>query len=142
MPSITDPNIARISERLDGIARDLGEIKPLLVENATLRRDLEHLADSFKQLSTMSEMRGHAIHQIDKRVLVLERWHKAMVAFSGIALSLMLALGGYAKQFIDSLDSQSNDTRSRLAAIEFIISGPQYERDMSNDERPVAEGSK
>src|SRR5690625_1255944 len=141
MPSITDPNIARISERLDGIARDLGEIKPLLVENATLRRDLEHLADSFKQLSTMSEMRGHAIHQIDKRVLVLERWHKAMIGFAGIAFSVMLAMAGYAKQFIDSIDADRDDTRHRITALEFIVNSPQYERAMEK-ERPVAAGSK
>lgn len=141
MPPITDPQIARMFERLEVIARDIAEIKPLLVDNATLRRDLEHLASSFKQLSTMSEMRGNAIHQIDKRVLVLERWHKAMIGFTGIAFSIMLAMGGYAKQFIDSIDDDRNDTRHRITALEFIISSPQYERAMEK-ERPVAAGSK
>lgn len=141
MPPITDPQIARLMERVDAIAKGVDELKPLVVALVTLQTEQQHLADHVKQLNTIAEMRGIAIHQIDKRVVVLERWHRAMIWFTGIAMSVMLALGGYTKQFIDSIDADRNDTRHRLTALEFIISGPQYERAMEQ-ERPVAAGSK
>lgn len=141
MPPITDPQIARLMERVDAIAKGVDELKPLMTALVTLQTEQQHLTDHVKQLNTIAEMRGTAIHQLDKRVVVLERWHKAMVWFTGMAMSVMLALGGYTKQFIDSLDADRSDTRHRLTALEFIVSGPQYERAME-PERPVATGSK
>lgn len=140
MPPITDPQLARLFERVETIARGMEELKPLLTAIVAVQAEQSHLADHVKQLNAISEMRGVALHQIDKRVLVLERWHKAMIAFSGVALSIMLAMGGYAKQFIDSIDSERQDTRHRLTALEFIVNSPNYERAM--DDRPVAEGGK
>jgi len=141
MPPITDPQIARLMERVDAIAKGVDELKPLMAALVTLQAEQQHLTDHIKQLSTIAEMRGAAMHQIDKRVVVLERWHKATVWFTGIAMSVMLALGGYTKQFIDSIDADRRDTRHRLTALEFIVSSPQYERVMEQ-ERPVAAGSK
>jgi len=141
MPPITDPQIARLIERVDAVAKGVDELKPVVAAIVALQTQQQHLTDHLKQLNTIAEMRGASLHQMDKRVLVLERWHKAMVAFSGVALSLMLAMGGYAKQFIDSMDADRNDTRHRITALEFIINSPQYERAMEK-ERPVAAGSK
>lgn len=141
MPPITDPQIARLMERVDAIAKGVDELKPLMTALVMLQTEQRHLTDHIKQLNAMAEMRGAALHQLDKRVVVLERWHKAMVWFTGMAMSVMLALGGYTKQFIDSLDADRSDTRHRLTALEFIVSGPQYERAMEPG-RPVATGSK
>lgn len=141
MPPITDPQIARLMERVDAIAKGVDDLKPVLTSLVALQTEHQHLSDHIKQLHTVTELRGVAMHQIDKRVLVLERWHKAMIGFTGIAFSIMLAMGGYAKQFIDSIDADRNDTRHRITALEFIISSPQYERAMEK-ERPVAAGSK
>lgn len=141
MPPITDPQVARLMERVDAIAKGVDELKPLVAALVTLQAEHQHLTDHIKQLNTISEMRGAALHQIDKRVVVLERWHKAMVWFTGIAMSVMMALGGYAKQFVDSLDSDRQDTRHRLTTLEFIVGSPQHERALEQ-ERPVAAGSK
>ncbi|MDS1142382.1 hypothetical protein RE432_18265 [Pusillimonas sp. SM2304] len=137
---ITDPQIARLFERVDTIAKGIDELKPLMTQLVALQTDQAHIADHIKQLNTITEMRGVVLHQIDKRVLVIERWHKGLMWFTGFALSVIMALGGYAKQFIDTQDSQQRDTRQRITALEFIVSGPNFERAMSNP--PVATGKK
>lgn len=141
MPTVTDPNIARIMERVDHIAKSVDELKPFVTALVTLQAEQQHLADHLRQLNTVAELRGAAVHQIDKRVTVLERWQKALVWFTGVALSIMIWLGGYAKQFIDSLEENNRNTQHRIANMEFIINSPNFERAMK-PERPVATGSK
>lgn len=141
MPVVTDPNIARIMERVDHIAKRLDELQPFVAALVALQTEQQHLADHMRQLNTVAELRGTAVHQIDKRVTVLERWQKGLVWFAGVALSMMMWLGGYAKQFIDSLEETNRNTQHRIATMEFIINSPNFERAME-PKRPVATGSK
>ena len=139
MPT-TDPQLARLVERVEHIVDRLEDLKPLVALVPSLQRDQEHLTDTLRQLSTIAELRGTALHQLDKRVLVLERWHKGMVGFSAVAMSLLLTVGGYAKNFIDTMESDRQDTRNRLMAVEFIIQSPNFQKAMEN--REVSAGSK
>lgn len=141
MPPITDPQVARIMERVDHIAKSVDELKPLMAALVTLQAEHQHLADHMRQLNTVAELRGVAVHQIDKRVTVLERWQKGLVWFTGLALSVIMWLGGYVKQFTDSLDETNRNTQNRLAAMEFIINSPNFERAIE-PERPVAAGGR
>lgn len=142
MPPITDPQIAVLMERMEHIAKGVDDLKPLATLITSLQRDQEHTADSLKQLHTIAEMRGAALHAVDKRVVVLERWHRFMLAMPVAVLTISLAAGGYAKSFVDALDDFKNDTRHRISSLEFIINSPHFERAMANDSRPVAEGGK
>ena len=142
MPPITDPQLAVLIERVEHIARGMDDLKPLVVLISTLQRDQEHTSDTVKQLHLLSEARGAALHAVDKRVVVLERWHRLMLAMPVLLLTVALAAGGYAKSFLDALDDFKNDTRNRVSSLEFIINSPHFERAMATDNRPVAEGGK
>lgn len=140
MPHIQDPQMARLFERLDHLVASMDEIKPILTTVNTLQNNQDHMARNIDQLMTNAEVRSTVIHQLDKRVLVVERWHKASVGFTAIAVSIGLALGGYTKSFIESLNSDRDDTRQRLSSLEFILNSPNFERAMTSP--PVAEEPK
>jgi hypothetical protein len=141
MPNITDPNIARIMERVDHIAKRLDELQPFASTLVALHADHQQLASAIKHLSTEAGIQRQALHELDKRVVGLEKWQKGLVWFTGVALSMMMWLGGYAKQFIDSLEENNRNTQRRITTMEFIINSPNLERAME-PERPVASGSK
>ena len=142
MPPITDPQLAMLIERVEHIARGMDDLKPMIVAISALQKDQERNSDDIKKLHTIAEMRGATQHQMDKRIVVLERWHRLMLAMPVMVLTVVLAAGGYAKSFLDALDDFKNDTRSRISSLEFIINSPHFERAMANDSRPVAEGGK
>lgn len=142
MPPITDPQLAVLIERVEHIARGMDDLKPLIALISTLQRDQEHMSDTVKQLYLLSESRGAALHAVDKRVVAVERWGKFQIGLAGAMLTIALTASGYAKSFIDALDDFKNDTRSRISSLEFIINSPHFERAMTNDGRPVAEGGK
>lgn len=137
-----DPQVARLIERVEHIARTMDDLRPLVVAISSLQKDQERNSEDIKRLHTIAEMRGEAQHLLDKRVLVLERWHRLMLAMPVMVLTVALTAGGYAKSFLDALDDFKNDTRNRVSSLEFIINSPHFERAMATDSRPVAEGSK
>lgn len=137
-----DPQVARLIERVEHIARAMDDLRPLVVAISSLQKDQERNSEDIKKLHTIAEMRSDAHHSLDKRVLVLERWHRLMLAMPVMVLTVALAAGGYAKSFLDALDDFKSDTRSRVSSLEFIINSPHFERAMVNDSRPVAEGGK
>ena len=136
-----DVQVARLVERVEHIARAIDNLTPLVVAMSSLQKDQERSAEDIKKLHTIAEMRGDAQHLIDKRVLVLERWHRLMLAMPVMMLTIALAAGGYAKSWLDALDDFKSDTRQRIASMEFIINSPHFERAMT-PEKEVAEGSK
>ena len=136
-----DVQVARLVERVEHIARSIDNLTPLVVAMSSLQKDQERSAEDIKKLHTIAEMRGDAQHLLDKRVLVLERWHRLMLALPVMLLTIALAAGGYTKSWLDALDDFKKDTRQRIASMEFIINSPHFERSMT-PEREVAEGSK
>lgn len=146
----SDPPIATqfavAIERLVNLAEDVKEIRgsqkrleSALVEVPLLKQELEHLADSLRQLHTIAEVRAAAHHQMDKRVLILERWHKFMLAQPAIILTVSIAAWGYWAGFTRSLDDFKDSTKQRVQSLEFIVNSPAYERAM---QPPAASGSK
>lgn len=134
-------------ERLVNLSDDVKEIRgsqkrleSALVEVPLLKQELEHLSDSLRQLHTVAEVRAAAHHQMDKRVLILERWHKFMIAQPAAVMALALAAWGYWAGFTGSLNDFKETTQSKIQALEFVIHAPGYERAMSD--RPVATGKK
>lgn len=136
-----DPQVARLIERVEHIARAMDDLRPLIVAMSSLQKDQERNNEDIKKLHTIAEMRGEAQHLLDKRVLVLERWHRLMLALPVLLLTIALAAGGYTKSWLDALDDFKSDTRQRISSMEFIINSPHFERSMT-PEKEVAEGSK
>lgn len=136
-----DPQVARLIERVEHIARAMDDLRPLVVAISSLQKDQERNSEDIKKLHTIAEMRGEAQHLLDKRVLVLERWHRLMVATPVMLLTIVLAAGGYTKSWLDAIDDFKKDTRQRIASMEFIINSPHFERSMT-PEKETAEGSK
>lgn len=140
--SITDPQLAMLIERVEHIAKRMDDLMPLVTLITTLQRDQEYAADSIKQLHAVAEMRGAALHAMDKRLSTLEWWHKYRLAQPALILTVALAAWSYWQGFTGSMEDFKTDTRSRVSALEFIINAPHFERSMANDSRPVAEGGK
>lgn len=137
---MNNAQFAVLNERLEHLVRAMEEIRPLVVNVNSLQHSIDVMQTQIKQLTMGSDARGKLVHDIDKRVLVLERWHKAMVGFSAIAMSILLALGGYTKSFIESVQDERNDTNQRLATLELIINSPNYGKAMSRfQEQEVAQ---
>src|SRR5690625_777906 len=90
-----DVQVARLVERVEHIARSIDNLTPLVVAMSSLQKDQERSAEDIKKLHTIAEMRGDAQHLLDKRVLVLERWHRLMLAMPVLLLSIVLSAGGY-----------------------------------------------
>lgn len=143
MPHQTGPQVAVILERIEHIAKVLDDLKPLTTLAATLQRDQQYLSDSLKQLHTVAEIRGAALHAVDKRVVILERWHKFMVALPSVLLTVLIAASGYVKSYLDSMGEFREDVKHRVTAIEFIINSLNFEKAMAKDNtKPAAEGKK
>lgn len=147
---INDPptaaQIAVLVERVLNIAGDMQEVRDsqkriehVIVDVPLLKKELEHISDAVRQQGVISESRGAAMHQIDKRVLVLERWHKYRVAQTGIAITMSIAAFSYGAGFLKSLSDFRDETKSRIQSLEFIVNSPSYERAM---QPPVAAGKK
>lgn len=137
-----DPQVARLIERVEHIARAMDDLRPLVVAISSLQKDQERNSEDIKKLNTIAEMRGDAQHLLDKRVLVLERWHKGLIWFSSLAMGVLLSMSGYIANFVNTLDTDRNQTNNRLSTLEVIVNSQNFERSMATDNRPVAEGSK
>lgn len=137
----TETQLALLIQKVDQIAAGVDDLKPLSALVLELQKDHAHAVENIKQLNTIAEMRGAKQHEIDKRVLILERWHKFMLALPVALLTISLAVGGYAKSFFDSLDDFKNDTRQRVTSLEFILNSPNFEKAMDRD-RSVSTGGK
>lgn len=139
--TVTDPLLATLIERMEHVARGVDELRPLGSLIATLQRDQQYVSEALKQLSALAEARSAAHHSLDKRVVVLERWHKFMVWLAGAMFTVSIAAGGYAAAFVGSLNDINRDTHNRVSALEFIINAPHYERSMAPGlDAPVAAG--
>lgn len=120
MPEMNRTNIAVITERLNHIAATMDDIKPLIAAVSSLQHSNDVFDQRINQLTLNSEARYKMLHDQDKRVLVLERWHKAMIGFSATAMAVLLALAGYTKSFIETIQDERNDTNQRLTTLELI----------------------
>lgn len=136
-----DVQVARLVERVEHIARSIDNLTPLVVAMSSLQKDQERSAEDIKKLHTIAEMRGDAQHLLDKRVLVLERWNKGVIWFSSVAMGALLSMSGYITNFINTLDTDRNQTNNRLSTLEVIVNSQNFERSMT-PEKEVAEGSK
>lgn len=141
MPTITDPQMARVMERIEYIVKVVDRLEPLALHLNSVQRDQEHMTGRIKQLGINTELLKDNNHLMDRRVLVLERWHKAMVGFSAFAASVILATAGYAVNYFKSVDQDKNDMNSRISSLEYVINAPSFEGVMQSD-KPVATGSK
>lgn len=142
----TDPQIAvlianmkNLSDRFDRMLASQERAERGMAEVPLLRKDYEHLSEGLKQLHTLVEVRGAAHHQLDKRILILERWHKFMMAQPAIMLTILLTLWGYWSGFNTTLDDFKETTKERVQALEFIVNSPNFEKAM---ERPPTTGRK
>lgn len=122
--------VAVLTERIEYIARTMEDIKPLITAIATMRVEQDSMAVQVRQLAQGGEVRLQSIHAHDKRILILERWHKAMIGFGTVAVSILLAMAGYTKSFIETIQNERNDTNQRLSNLELIVNSPNYSKAM------------
>lgn len=142
MPPISDPQIATLIERSIYTAKAVDELKVMIADVAVLRRDQEHTDALLNQIRLLTDSLGKNQHQLDKRVLLLERWNKGLIWFSSVAMGALLSMSGYIANFINTLDTDRNQTNNRLSTLEVIVNSQNFERAMATDNRPVAEGGK
>lgn len=147
MPTVTDPQIAvlitnmqNLSAQFDRMLASQERTEQGMSEVPLLRKDYEHLADSLRQLHTLAEVRAVAHHQMDKRILILERWHKFMLAQPAIILTVVIAAWGYWSGFTSSLEDFKGTTKDKIQTLEFIVNAPTYERAMKEGRPPAAGG--
>lgn len=131
----TETQLALLIQKVEHIAEGMDELKPLASLVLTLQKDQEHSKESIKQLNTIAEMRGATQHLIDKRVLVLERWHKFMLAVPAFLLTASLG-------FLNNIYDFKEDTSRRITSLEFIINSPHFERSMITEKEVPAGGNK
>lgn len=148
----TSAQVSVMAERMTHLSEDVREMRKVVermesmwVTTTSLQKDTEHMGEKVANLYTISDLRGAEVASMDKRVLVLERWYKTTMWFTGIVLTVSLAVGGtaigYAKQFVDALEHDRRDTQTRLTALEFIVNSSNFEARMKSD-RPAAAGKK
>lgn len=117
--------IAVLVERIDHLTRHIDtlstELKPLTTSITSLNTELEHAKDTIKQIATINQLQGENLHKLDKRTIVLERWHKFMLATPAILLTIVLTIGSYLKGLLNDLDDFKNETRDRITSLEFIV---------------------
>lgn len=118
--------IAVLVERIDHLTKHIDtlstELKPLMTSITSLNTELEHAKDTIKQIATINQLQGENLHKLDKRTIVLERWHKFMLATPAILLTIVLTIGSYLKGLLNDLDDFKNETRNRITSLEFIVS--------------------
>lgn len=117
-------NIASITSKLDHIGNVVDELRPLPIILAAIQRDQQHMADWQRQVNTDSQARALAMHAMDKRITVLERWHKFMLTMPAVALTILLAVGGYARGYIQAMGQFEHNVLQRITAIEATIHHP------------------
>lgn len=142
MDRLPEAQFATLLERVDHIVKSIDELRPDVKRVAEIRKDINHISSETTHLSTLIAMQQTAIHQNDKRLALLEWWQKGMIAFSAVAFSVLMTVAGYLKNYVDLQSNTQNDTRDRLAAIEFYINSPNFEAAMRNGRRAVVEGGK
>lgn len=141
MPTITDPQMARVLERIEHIAKVLDRLEPLTVNLNTVQRDQEHMSVAIKQIVRDAHIDRALTTQIDRRTLVLERWHKAMVGLSAVAASAVIWAAGYVTNYFKTIDDDKNALNNRLTTVEHIVNSPGFEKAATSN-RPVPEGKK
>lgn len=120
--------LAALTERIEHMSRQLDDMRPIIPAIAVTQSQLETVNTQLRQLTTNGENRNKIIHTIDKRVLTLERWHKGVMGFTAIAVTLALTLGGYTKSFIETVQDNRSDTNQRLSNLELIVNSKNYEK--------------
>ena len=127
---MSDPQIAVLIERIEHIAKGIDDLKSLPLTVAQVKTDQEYMQDHIRQLMTAVEMRQVVLHQMDKRVVILERWHKFMLAMPAIALTVLLTLLGFAKGSLDSWSDFRDQTNQRITALEFTLNSQKFQSAM------------
>lgn len=135
MPQTDDPMMAMLIERVEHIAKGIDEMRPMISTIPSIERDLSYHTERLDQLNEIAKDRGREIHELDKRILKLERWYRAMLAAPAILVTLSISVGGYAMKF-------KEDTDRRVSSLEFILNSPHYERAMDRDHKEDVEGGK
>lgn len=135
-------NMRNLVGQFDRMLASQDRIERSIAEVPLLRRDYEHLIENFKQLQELAEERAAVSHQLDKRVLVLERWHRFMVAQPAAILTIVLAAWGYWHGFTTGYDDFKGSTKERVQALEFIVNSPNFQRAIAPDDHPTATGPK
>lgn len=141
MPAITDPQLARVLERIEHIAKVVDRLEPLAISLNTVQRDHEHLADTVKGIKETTRVHRQLTSQIDRRTLVLERWHKFMVGLSATGAAAVLWAAGYVTNYFKSLDADANALNNRVTTLEYVFNSPNFEK-ATREDRPVSTGKK
>lgn len=134
MPDMNSTQIAVLMERIEHIVKGMDDIRPLVAAVSALQHEKESLNQQVRQLTINSETRSKLLHDIDKRVLVMERWHKARLSFSATAIAVVMALAGYTKNFIETVQDERNNTNQRLSMLELVVNSPNYAKALERRE--------
>ena len=143
MPPATDPQVAVLLSNVKHLTDSIGQIQESQerVESAVLKvalmqQEMGQLREVVKSLGALAESRGHDHHSFDKRILVLERWHKFMLAQPVIIMTLGLAALSYFTGFVASVEDFQKDTTRRIYAVEFIVNSDYRAPPREKERRP------
>lgn len=114
-------NVRHLTQNLEKMQEGQERIETAVMEVALIQNELSHFREAVSRLTVLAESRGHEHHSFDKRILVLERWHKFMLAQPVIIMTLGLAALSYFTGFVTSVEDFHKDTTRRLYAVEFIV---------------------
>lgn len=117
-------NISAITTNIEHMRDVLEELRTLPVVLAAIQRDQQHIADWQRQVNAMTQSHSTMMHTMDKRITVLERWHKFMLTMPAVALTFLLAVGGYARGYIQAMGQFEHNVLQRITAIEATIHHP------------------
>ena len=121
MESENARHIAAMTAKLDHIGQVLDELRPLPTVLAAIQQDQKHLAEWQRQVNAMSESRGIMMHALDKRLTVVERWHKFMLTMPAIILTVLIAIGGYVRGYVQAAGQFEDDILQRMTKIEAMV---------------------
>ena len=139
---MTEASLARLTERIEHIAKGVDELRPLITESAEQSRDISHITSLVQQMTIVQDMHRDAFKEGEVRISKLEVRVKFVMWVGAFVASTSVGIFGYGISFLDSLGKFQSDTDSRIRSVEFIVQSPAFERVMERDGRPVVEGGK
>ncbi len=139
---MTEASLARLTERIEHIAKGVDELRPLVADSAEQRRDISHISSLVQQMTIVQDMHRDAFKEGEGRISKLEVRVKFIIWIGAFVASTSVGLLGYGISFIDALGEFQSDTKSQIRSLEFIVQSPMFERVMEDDGRPAVEGGK